>query len=64
VYAAPLPTAVNPVLHTTPTVHVDPTTTRSIPHVASSTLIESITVTPGPTLHKQSPGVPVHDPSP
>jgi hypothetical protein len=33
------------------------------PHVASSTLVEFITVTPGPALHRQEPGVPVHDPS-
>jgi hypothetical protein len=63
VYPAPLPTAVYPVLHITPTVHVDPTATMSGPHVAWLTLIESATVTPGPALHTQLPGVPVHDPS-
>lgn len=63
VYPAPLPTAVYPELHITPTVHVDPTATKFGPHVASSTLAESITVTPGPTLQWQKPGVPAHDPS-
>ena len=63
VYPAPLPTAVNPPLHTTPTVHVDPTATMSGPHVAWLTFAESITVTPGAALHRQSPGVPVHVPA-
>jgi hypothetical protein len=63
VYPAPLPTAVYPELHITPTVQVDPTATMSGPHVAWLTLIESATVTPGPALHRQLPGVPVHDPS-
>lgn len=63
VYPAPLPTAVNPPLHTTPTVHVDPTATMSGPHVASPTLIESITATPGPALHTQCPAIPLHVPA-
>ena len=63
VYAAPLPVAANPMLHITPTVQVDPTATMFGPHVAWSTLAESITVTPGPLLHKHTPGVPVHVPA-
>lgn len=63
VYAAPLPTAVYPMSQVTPTVHVDPTATKSGPHVSSFTLIEFATVTPGPALHTQYPGVPVHVPA-
>jgi hypothetical protein len=63
VYPAPLPTAVNPAPHTTPTVQVDPTATMFGPHVPSLTVVEFKTVTPGPALHTQYPAVPVHDPS-
>jgi hypothetical protein len=63
VYPAPLPTAVYPVLHITPTVHVDPTATRSGPHIPSSTLAEFVTTTPGPLLHTQCPTAPLHVPA-
>ena len=43
--------------------HVDPTATISGPHVAWLTVIESITLTPGPAVHTQCPAVPVHVPS-
>jgi len=33
------------------------------PHVAWLTVIESMTLTPGPALHRQFPAVPVHVPS-
>jgi hypothetical protein len=63
VYPAPLPTGLYPELHVTPTVQVDPTATMSGPHVPSLTVAEFEIVSPGPALHTQWPGVPVHVPA-